>query len=210
MLWYKVTVFFWTAISIVYSGFALFFFANDYQNFTTWIFWLQTIFFVVEAWRLMENLEISYCFLYYGIFFPCLFSWEVATGAAVIYMMTDHATVFQESIDEVGKELTWIGNFFVHYLTLIMLLIFISHERCKWKDIKKILNYNKNAQIHDYFNLLIIISFTVIFTYMTIYNPVNHYGIKNIDKLPVFFGVIFSGMLGLYIFYWFLQRINKI
>jgi len=208
MIWYKVTVFFWTAISIVYSGFAIFFFPNDYQNFTTWVFWLQTIFFSIEGWRLMENTTISsaYTFLYYGIFFPCLLSWEISTGASVVYMMTEHATVFQESIDEVGEELTWIGNFFVHYLTLIMLIIFIAHEKCKWKDIKM----KMNTQNYDYINLLIILSFTVMFTYMTIYNPANHYGIKNIDKLPIFVGVIFSGMLGLYIFYWFLQKIDQI
>jgi len=170
---------------------------SNWSNFTSWVWFLQAVFFSLHLLSLtpIKKLHPQKYFLS-TYFLPVLFGYEFVTMIAVVYMTVDEAMIFENAVQKNGKVVVWIGNFALHFLTLIILLIYISLE---YTTITTHIKFTYTCLKWKYCVLLFLPVFIFINTYCAIFVPARHYGVANVgDRLTSqlfhFFGLLGVGL----------------
>lgn len=203
-----------------------------WSNFTTWVWFLQTLFFGYYIY--LNNLRSEEVFVELqfsspkknnkyaqsnsgqefldAYFLPVLFACETTTAMAVVYMMVDKASMIQDNIDMYGATVTWIGNFIIHYLTLSFLLIYMHKKTSANQDRSKVVKQHIKNQPSPfyYYHTIGFAIFILIMTYVIMFNPNEHYGIKTLTKNNVALGTISSSLFSLAVFVvWSSENLNS-
>lgn len=206
MIWYIWLIFAWTVFGHAWMILDTIVSPSTWQNFTSWVWFLQTIFFTIHTYDILnpkkEKNGSTQANIFLDCFFlPVLFACEWSTGISVVYMMTVHASLLEHNLDLHGPLITWTANLLVHYITLAMLILYM-HFQPRHKIIK-----NAIAGFQEsYYNQIIIFSiFIILFTYSILLKPVKHYGIPEITEFELNFAVVVSGFIGFLVFKGWLQ-----
>jgi hypothetical protein len=204
MIVYTSVVFVWTAICCTWLIYSTVTEYEEWGNFTTWVLFMQTIFFGLHIKNSLIHNSTSplpnslqhfnkFCDCY---FLPVLFACEITTGASVVYMMIDRADLLNLNILRYGDINTWVGNFFVHYFTLLMLLCYMTISPLKYIAIN-------NAIIEPsqlYYHIIGFATFVILFSYIAIFVPSEHYGVHNATQLQANLGMLGAGFFALLAF----------
>ena len=176
----------WTLLGwswMVYDSFQK---PENWYNFTSWTWFLQTLFYSLflliqnsddHNWLKMSSTD-HFIFLD-AYMLPIVWSCEWTAAIAVVYMMVDESTVIGDSLDENGPVLTWVGSFLIHYMTVIVLLVYMH------QDTKRIFTCTKSAReiATGRTSLLFIVLFTLTYSYSTFFPPASHYGISGMTDI---------------------------
>jgi hypothetical protein len=186
-----VVIYAWTTISIGWIIFDLITDPEAWLNFTSWVWTLQSIFFLIYA-LILNNFfdkvqKDKWKNFLDTIFLPVLFSCEWTTAISVVYMMVSRADMMHNSVETYGAIVANIGSFIVHYLTLVMLLFYIYL-------LKPIREPPPPTQF------LLIVVFFIFYCYMLVQEPATHYGIKNTSNLEAEIGMIVTSLIGVLVF----------
>jgi len=186
-----VVIYAWTTISIGWIIFDLITDPEAWLNFTSWVWTLQSIFFLIYA-LILNNFfdkmqKDKWKNFLDTIFLPVLFSCEWTTAISVVYMMVSRADMMHNSVETYGAIVANIGSFIVHYLTLVMLLLYIYL-------LKPIREPPPPTQF------LLIVVFFIFYCYMLVQEPATHYGIKNTSNLEAEIGMIVTSLIGVLVF----------
>lgn len=164
--------------------------ASNWTNFTSWVWCLQTLFFVV-FWFNGQGPFLS------GYFLPVLFACEFVTAVSVVYLMLQRATILDVNVEAHGATLTWIGNFILHYLTLAILLFYMHQNDAFTRDIRFHINVilkNLGARYHV---ILYTTLFLILYSYASLQHPATHYG-TDLSNLMATIYFLVGGWVGLY------------
>ena len=188
-----VVIYAWTAISIGWIIFDLITGPEAWLNFTSWVWTLQSIFFLIYALVLnnvldREQKQNQWKTFLDTIFLPILFSCEWTTAISVVYMMVSRADMMHNSVETYGAIVANIGSFIVHYLTLAMLLFYIY----SYKTIP--------VKAPPPTQFLLFVVFFIFYCYMLVQEPATHYGIKNTSNLEAEVGMIVISLIGVLVF----------
>jgi len=186
-----VVIYAWTTISIGWIIFDLITDPEAWLNFTSWVWTLQSIFFLIYA-LILNNFfdkmqKDKWKKFLDTIFLPVLFSCEWTTAISVVYMMVSRADMMHNSVETYGAIVANIGSFIVHYLTLVMLLFYIYL-------LKPIREPPPSTQF------LLIVVFFIFYCYILVQEPATHYGIKNTSNLEAEIGMIVTSLIGVLVF----------
>ena len=201
-----------------------------WSNFTTWVWFLQTLFFAYYIYFNTVRSEEVFVDVHFAAtkkiityapwngqefldayFLPVLFVCEITTSMAVVYMMVDKASMIQENIDDYGAILTWIGNFIVHYLTLAFLLFYMHNKTSANQHRSSVVNQHIKNQPSPfyYYHTISFAAFILIMTYVIMFDPNEHYGIRSLSKNDVAIGTVASSCFSLGVFVvWSSENLN--
>jgi hypothetical protein len=185
-----VLCFAWVLLGIGWMIYDCIFKPSNWSNFTSWVWLLQTCFFIGSLIRLKNELLHVY-------FLPIVFVCEFTTALAVVYMMVDRALIFDTAVEKIGPTLVWLGNFVLHYLTLIVLFLYM-HE-----DMNERKRRISDVFSHLGFRYIVVLGFflfTLIYAYCVFFFPVEHYGLHAADDGLVAFLLLVSAGAGLAVF----------
>ena len=174
----------WTLFGWLWLFFDTIVTPENWYNFTCWTWFLQTIFYTLflaasKEGRLLTwlKMDIAEYYIFLDAYMlPIIWTCEFTAAVAVVYMMVDESTVLDDSLNKNGPIYTWVGNFIIHYLTVIVLLAYIHH------DTKRIYTCIRSAreEAPGRTSLLCIVVFTLTHAYATFFPPASHYGIAGI------------------------------
>ena len=134
--WYVIAVFAWTCLSLGWTLFDLSLNLHAWTNFTSWVWSMQTVFFTLHSIHLINVNVVFITAATMDVYFlPILFACEWATALAVVYMIVENAGLFAANIEKFGEAETWIGSFIVHYITLIMLVLYMHQQPGRKKQL---------------------------------------------------------------------------
>lgn len=161
---------------------------TTWYNFTSWIWFLQTFFFL---WYLLAKRRPSP--LRDGYFLPVLFACEFTIAIAVVFLMLEGSTLFDENIKEEGAVLVWIGSAILHYVTLFFLL-------CYMYGMPKLVVNDPPYKL-----ILFLAVFIIVYSYRAFCEPASHYGVKGISDAWSGFYLFSASTLGLAIYLCWVQ-----
>lgn len=180
----------WTVFSLVWLVYDCIFAPSNWSNFTTWVWFLQTLFFVLFLWK-GHNQFLAVFFL------PILFACEFAVAVAIVYLMVQRATIFDQNIEKHGEALTWTGNFFLHYATLFMLIFYMHQSDFFTREVRAYTRIVQQGLGFRYDILLISILFFILYSYISIEYPASHYG-TDLSNTTAGLSFLSAGFIGLY------------
>lgn len=207
-MWFRFLLWTWTVVGWIWVAFDTVTKPTNWYNFTSWTWFLQTIFYslflavqnsekndTVSSWvnnRLKMDTADHFIFLD-AYMLPIVWSCEWTAAIAVVYMMVDDSGVLQDALNKNGPTLTWIGNFLIHYMTVVVLFVYMQ------QDTKRIFTCTKNARENapGRTSLLYIVLFTLTYAYATFFPPASHYGIAGMTDTVaalLLLGVSASGL----------------
>lgn len=162
---------------------------ENWYNFTSWTWFLQTLFYSLYLFSSSDgssklftrlNTDSTDFFVFLDAYMlPIVWSCEWTAAIAVVYMMVDESGVIEDSLNRDGPVLTWIGNFLIHYMTVVVLLVYMH------QDTKRIFTCTRNARevASGRTFLLHILLFTLTYAYASFFPPASHYGISGMTDI---------------------------
>lgn len=191
--------FLWICFSFAWSFYDSVVNPTNWSNFTSWCWILQAIFLAVflldrPEFPFFHNIYFLNCF-----FLPFLFACEYSVIMLVVYMTIDGAELFENQIDIHGIIVVGMANFTLHVLNLMILLLYMLLYQ---KTILEKISCYKEIFNSLYTNLLYLQLNIFIYTYISVFSPGAHYGVKNISEIGVDVIFLISANLGLTSFFW--------
>jgi len=183
----------WAVLSVVSAVLGIALDPPSISNFTTWVWLLQMIFFTLYALMSFGKWSKDSNILLNAFFLPVVFACEWTTAIAVIYMMVVKAELFEANKERYGMVVSWIGNIVVHYLTMVVLIYYMHLARTKY-DIS---SYIKNhPSKFDYVHVIGFATFILLFSYIVLFHPNQHYGIPSATDFEVAVSILLAGGVG--------------
>ena len=176
----------WAIVSVVILVLGVALDPDSISNFTTWVWMLQTLFFILYSMTAFGHGRGDTKLLN-TYFLPVLFACEWTTAISVVYMMVVETALFQENQYRYGAATAWIGNFIVHYLTLAILLYYMHTKT----------DHQKVVPTLDYIHVLGFATFILLFSYIVLFHPNQHYGLPSATDFEVAFSILLAGAFGL-------------
>ena len=201
MHYFASLIYAWTAVGIGWILFDLITAPKAWLNFTSWVWTLQTLFFLIYSIILKDNEYGPWHRFLDTDFLPILFACEWATAVAVVYMMVARASMLENAIESYGIVLANLGSFIVHYLTLVMLIIYISYPRQKKAQYLNCNILPGPLYYLAHLQFLIICVFVFFYMYILVQEPATHYGISNTSNFEAEVGMIVTGIIGVLVFH---------
>jgi hypothetical protein len=182
----------WTLLGWVWMLYDTIVKPDNWYNFTSWTWFLQTLLYTLYFFA-----KSSDFFIFLDAYvLPIVWSCEWAAAIAVVYMMVDESGAIENSLAENGPVLTWVGNFLIHYVTVIILLVYMHH------DPKRIFTCTKSARENDPGRLVCLNTFlfTLTYAYASFFPPASHYGIAGITDTATALLLLAVSAIGLAVF----------
>lgn len=165
---------------------------TNLYNFTTWTWLLQTLFYTL--FLLAKDVDTLVFLDAYML--PLVWTCEFSAALAVVYMMVAEAGMLQDSLDTIGPVLTWIGSFVIHYMTVVVLLVYMHHDLRRVQTAFKLANDIAPGRII----VLFLTTFALIYAYAGFFPPASHYGIAGMTDTVALLLLLLVAASGLLVF----------
>ncbi len=192
MNYYDACLWVWVLVSVVVQVVRSAAYGSHFQHFTSWVWVLQTLYFVGEIGSTKSALVGR---LNSAIFLPCVLSLVWLVFIVITFLSFWGISLITEAIDEYGEGTVWGVNFVLHYLTWCVLCVHVT------KHITKIQNdtglfiaqCRRNHKLGLYiFTAWMLLPTAMILTYLFWFSPSAEYGFSGISDVA---GVLVSVFL---------------
>lgn len=165
----------WTLIGYGWMIYDTVIVPKNWYNFTSWTWLLQVLFYTMY---LFAKNSTDHAVFLDGYFLPLVFACEWTAAIAVVYMMVAESTVIADALENYGPVKAWLGNFLIHYMTVVVLIVYMHKDQKKTFTCVKLAREDSNG---TYASLLHIGLFTLIYSYCVFFPPASHYGITGMS-----------------------------